>query len=99
MGYFEKLKPGEFDGWSMYTNFIVMLATNGICCPALLPRIKNLNPDMTYLDDIRSLYERMADIWHNDGGSDLKALGGGFNVTLETLQIPEKREKNRSTNP
>lgn len=48
---------------------------------------------MTYLNDIIDLYKRMAAIWHNDDGTDLEALGGGFNVTLETLQKPGRREK------
>ena len=48
---------------------------------------------MTYLNDVSLLYKRTADIWHNDGANDLEALGGGFNITLETLQTPERRKK------
>ena len=92
-GYFEQIKPEEFDSRSMYINFVFTLATNGCCCPNFLHRVNDLNPDMTYLYDISLLYKRTADIWHNDGGNDLEALGGSFNITLETLQTPEKREK------
>ena len=92
-GYFEKIMPGEFDARSMYVNFVFALATNGCCCPNFLRRANELNPDMTYLYDISLLYKRTADIWHNDGENDLEALGGGFNITLETLQTPERREK------
>ena len=77
----------------MYTNFICVLATNGSCCHEFLRRAKALNPDMGYLDEISRLYKRTADIWSNDNGKDLEALGGGFNVTLQTLQAPEQREK------
>lgn len=92
-GYFEQIKPEEFDPLSMYVNLVFVLATNGSCCPHFLQRAYELNPDMTYLNDIIDLYKRMAAIWHNDDGTDLEALGGGFNVTLETLQKPRRREK------
>jgi len=32
-------------------------------------------------------------MWSNDNGTDLEALGGGFNVTLEVLQDKERRNK------
>lgn len=35
----------------------------------------------------------MGQMWNNDNGKDLEALGGGFNVTLEALQDKEKRTK------
>lgn len=92
-GYFEQIKPEEFDLQSMYVNFVFALAANGSRCADFLRRAKEFNPDMTYLDDIMLLYKRTADIWHNDGGNDLEALGGGFNITLEALQKPERREK------
>jgi len=92
-GYFDGMKPDEFDGWAMYTNFVCVLATNGSCCYGFLERAQKLNPDMTFLDDIANLYKRMGQIWNNDNGKDLEALGGGFNITLEVLQNPEKRTK------
>lgn len=92
-GHFDGMKSEDFDGWPMYTNFICVLATNGCCCHGFLDRAKELNPDMTFLDDISKLYRRTGEIWNNDNGNDLEALGGGFNVTLEALQNPEKRTK------
>ncbi len=92
-GYFEKIKPEEFDSRTMYINFVFTLAANGCCCPNFLQRAIEWNPDMTYLNDVSLLYKRTADIWHNDGANDLEALGGGFNITLETLQTPERRKK------
>ena len=90
-GYFDRIKPEEFDPWPMYTNFVCVLATNGSCCHTFLSRAKELNPDMAWLDEVSRLYKRTADIWNNDSGRDLEALGGGFNVTLETLRTPDKR--------
>lgn len=91
-GYFEQIKPEKFDSRSMYANFVFTLATNG-CCPNFLQCANELNPDMTYLYDISLLYKRTANIWHNDGSNDPEALGGGFNITLEALQTPKRREK------
>ena len=90
-GWFENIKPEDFDGWGMYTNFICVLATNGSCCHNFLKRAQELNPDMTYLDDISKLYKKTADMWNNQNSEDLEALGGGFNVTLEALQDTAKR--------
>lgn len=92
-GKFDSIKPDEFDVWAYYTNFICVLATNGSCCHEFLKRARELNPDMGFLDEISKLYKRTADMWNNDNGTDLEALGGGFNVTLATLQDKEKRGK------
>ena len=92
-GYYESIEPDKFDHWGMYTNFVCVLATNGSCVHNFLLRAKALNPDMNFLDDVNKLYGRTAEIWNNDNGDDLEALGGGFNVTLEVLQNKEKRKK------
>ena len=92
-GWFDKITPDEFDLWGMHTNYVCVLATNGSCAHNFLMRAMILNPDMDFLDDINKLYKRTADIWNNDNGQDLEALGGGFNVSLETLQNKEKRGK------
>ena len=90
-GKFDGMKPEEFDGWPMYTTFVCAMATNGSCCHGFLARARELNPDMVWLEDVSKLYQRTADIWNNDSGKDLEALGGGFNVTLEALQDVDKR--------
>ena len=46
---------------------------------------------MVYLDEIKHLYRRIGAMWNNDNGTDLEALGGGFNITLEALQDKDKR--------
>jgi hypothetical protein len=92
-GKFEGIASEEFDGWGAHVSNICNMATNGSCSYSFLERAKMLNPDLTFIDQIIKLYKRTGDIWNNDGGQDLEALGGGFNVTLEALQDKEKRLK------
>jgi DNA-binding transcriptional MerR regulator len=92
-GWFENILPENFDSWGMYSNFVCVLATNGSCCHEFLKRAREFNPDMIFLDDVSKLYKKTADMWNNQQGEDLEALGGGFNVTLEALQNKEKRGK------
>ena len=92
-GKFDGMTAQEFDPWSYYTNYVCVLATNGSCCHEFLKRAQNLNPDMTFLEEISRLYKRIGKMWNNDNGNDLEALGGGFNVTLEVLQDKERRGK------
>ncbi len=92
-GKFDGVEPEGFDLWSMYTSYICGLATNGSCCHEFLRRARELNPDMDYLEEVGRLYKRTAEMWNNDNGNDLEALGGGFNATLEVLQNKTRREK------
>jgi len=93
-GKFDNVKPEEFDGWDAHISNICNMATNGSCVMNFTCRAQALNPDMTFLnEDINKLYDRTAQIWNNDNGQDLEALGGGFNVTLEALQDKERRGK------
>ncbi|MDD5603243.1 MAG: MerR family transcriptional regulator [Eubacteriales bacterium] len=92
-GYYNGMKHEEFDGWGMYTNFVCVLATNGSCCYGFLDKAQELNPEMTFLKEIKRLYKRIGAMWNKDNGTDLEALGGGFNVTLEGLQDKERRSR------
>lgn len=99
-GKFDTITSEEFDSinqWAYYTNYVCVLATNGSCCHEFLKRARELNPDLDYLEKISALYRKMAQMWGCDAGENdidsLEALGGGFNVTLETLQNPKKRDK------
>jgi hypothetical protein len=58
-----------------------------------LQKARELNPDMGFLEEVSRLYKRIAAMWNNDNGTDLEALGGGFNIALEALQDKEKRGK------
>jgi len=85
---------GDFEWWN-YVNYVCLLATNGSCCFSFLEKAKELNPDMAFLDEIAALYRKMGGMWGGDKPSKgcLEKLGGGFNVTWETLQNPKKRAK------
>ncbi|MDD4495164.1 MAG: MerR family transcriptional regulator [Eubacteriales bacterium] len=88
--YFDKMKPDEFDPWGHYTNYVCVLATNSGGCQSFLRKAQELNPDMVFLEEISRLYNRTGAMWNNDNGTDLEALGGGFNVTLGALQNKEQ---------
>lgn len=90
-GKFDGMTVEEFDTWAYYTNYVCVLATNGSCCYSFFYKAQELNPGFTWLDEVIGLYRRMGQMWNNDNGNDLEALGGGFNVTLEVLQDKEKR--------
>ncbi len=96
-GKFDRMTIEEFDTWCDYTNYICVLATNGSCCHEFLKRARELNPDMDYLNEISTLYRRLAEMWGGDNTrndpDNLEALGGGFNVTFEVLQDKERRGK------
>jgi DNA-binding transcriptional MerR regulator len=92
-GYFEKVKPEEFDNWFMYTVYVCCLATNSGGCISFLEKTLEMNPDMTFINDVISLYRQTGNYWNNDNGTDLEALGGGFNVTLDALQDKVKRRR------
>jgi len=81
------------DGWDSHISNICNMATNGSCVFTFLDRARELNPDFAFLEDIGRQYRRTAEIWNNDNGNDLEALGGGFNVTLPNLQDKTRRGK------
>jgi hypothetical protein len=90
-GRFDGMKPEDFDGWCMYSNYVCILATNSSCCYQFLDKAMELNPDLAFLQEVRKQYEKMGRMWNNDNGKDLEALGGGFNISLEALQDRDKR--------
>jgi len=93
---FDELDAEKFDLWAKHTNFVCVLATNGSCCHEFLKRAQELNPDLGFLQDVSALYRKTASMWGGEENSDpnsLEVLGGGFNITLETLRDKEKREK------
>ncbi|HEX3021604.1 MAG TPA: MerR family transcriptional regulator, partial [Lachnospiraceae bacterium] len=92
-GRFDDVKPEEFDDWPMYTIYVCNLATNSSCCHEFLNRAFTLNSDLTYIKEVHELYDRMRFMWNEQNGEDLEAIGGGFNITLSTLQ--DKRKRNR----
>ncbi len=92
-GRFDNMKPEELDGWAMYKIYVCNLATNGSCNETFFKRAMELNPDLTFLNEISNLYRQTGHLWNDQNGEDLEAIGGGFNVTLAALQNREKRDK------
>ncbi|MNB79056.1 Nodulation protein NolA [compost metagenome] len=92
-GFFEQIRPEAFEYWEMHAAYVCCLATNSSVSKSFLEKALVLNPDLTFIQDIIVLYEQMERYWNNDNGTDLEALGGGFNVTLDALQDKERRKK------
>ena len=98
----DDIESGKYDDpavlekkWNNYTNYVCVLATNGSCCFSFLDKAKELNPDMTFLDEISALYRKMGGMWGGETPEKgcLEKLGGGFNVSYKTLQNMKKRAK------
>jgi DNA-binding transcriptional MerR regulator len=92
-GAFDNIKPENFDAWGIHTAYVCALSTNASCSWGFFDKVLAACPDMTFLVEVNKQYQRMAAMWMNDNGTDLEALGGGFNVTLEALQDKDKRAK------
>ncbi|MCI9435825.1 MAG: MerR family transcriptional regulator [Lachnospiraceae bacterium] len=92
-GRFDCVKPEEFDPWGAHTAYVCGLATNASCCHGFLEKALELNPDLGFLKEVSALYKRCGEMWNHDNGTDLEALGGGFNVTLEALQDGQRRSR------
>lgn len=92
-GRFTSVSPENFDPWAAHTAYVCGLATNASCCHAFLEKAMQLNPDLAFLKEVSQLYRRCGEMWNNDNGTDLEAIGGGFNVTLEALQYEQRRSR------
>ncbi len=82
---FVKMKPDEFDDWTMYKVYVCNLATNSTCGRNFLLKALELNPDLVFIHDIMEEYKKTEQFWYQ-----LEGLLGGFNVSLEVLQNKEK---------
>lgn len=92
-GKLDHIKHEEFDEWPMHTVYVCNLATNSSCCHAFLDQALKLNPDLIFLKEIHGIYYKMQQMWNQQNGMDLEAIGGGFNITLEALQDKQRRNK------
>lgn len=92
-GFFEDVKPEDFDDFGMHTAYVCCLATNSSVSGGILGKGLESNPDLVFIQEVISQYEQMGRYWNSDNGTDLEALGAGFNVTLPVLKDKEKRSK------
>lgn len=79
------------NSWWNYCNYVCNFETNAYCCHGFLQKAKELNPDFTFLDKVGELYKSMS-TQLSGSNAGLEQLDGGFNVSLEVLQDPEKRK-------
>lgn len=84
---YDSMKSEEFDQFTYHTVYVCNVATNG-SCRCFLERALEYNPDMTFISEMLSIFEKLANLWSND----LESIGGGFNITLETLKDNRKRK-------
>lgn len=93
-GKYERMKPEDFDGnFFAYEIFVVNFATNSGGCQSFFEKAQELNPDFTFLEEVRKQYRITNYLWN--GGywikdvhsskerEELKKLYGDCN--LETL--------------
>ncbi|MCL2487264.1 MAG: hypothetical protein FWE80_01120 [Oscillospiraceae bacterium] len=70
-GKFDRMKPEEFAGnFFAYEAYVVNLATNSGGCQSFLERAQQLNPDFTFLQDVRKQYRMTNYLWN--GGHWIK---------------------------
>lgn len=84
-GRYDRYTADTFDGWAHWCIYICNLATNASHGEAFLRRAFALNPDMTFISELISLFHENDTAW-----KALESLGGGFNCTIETLHDKEK---------
>lgn len=92
-GYYDQYEAEAFRKWEMYTSNICNMATNGCCAAQFLKRVKELNPQLHFVDDVIRLYERIGHIWERDDGKDLESIGAGFNISLDLLKDRDSRKR------
>lgn len=100
-GKYEAMDAAGFEAnkWSVYTNYVCVMASNGSGYREFLDKALALNPDMDFLPRMGQLFQRMGQIWEGKKDAQgkqlvqdcLEQMGGGFGVTLETLKDPKKR--------
>jgi hypothetical protein len=85
-GRFDHVTPDDFNKWRDHDTYVCMLATNASCAD-FLQRARVQNPDLPLIADILEQFARMKELW-----SELEAVGGGFNTTLENLKDKGKQK-------
>ncbi len=93
-GKYDNMKPEEFNGnYFAYEVYIVNLATNSGGCQAFLEKAQEMNPDYTFLEEVRKQYRVTNYLWNGghwvkdvhsrEERAEMTRLYGDYN--LETL--------------
>ena len=86
-GRYNSLDVDNFDDWKDYTIYVCNFATNSGGSKCFLDKALEYNPDLTFIAEIINQYMKTKELWN-----DLEAIGGAFNITLDTLQDIDKRK-------
>ena len=92
------MKAEEFDTWAHYTNYVRTLQRTSCCCHNFLKGAGTEPGFCIFRGDQRKVSQENG--WKSGEVKEakmkldsLEALGGGFNITLKTLQDQEQRKK------
>jgi len=88
-GFYDGKTPQEADLWETHTSFVCDFETIAATVERFLTKAVELNPELGFLLQTLPIFKRQGTF--ANGG--LEKLGGGFNVTLKTLQNKKKRTK------
>lgn len=91
-GRYDSLTPETFEAWRDYTVYICNLSTNAGGSRNFLARAYRLNRDLAFIPDVIKTYHRAGSDRPGGLWFELERLGGGFNVTLETLEDTKARK-------
>lgn len=84
-GRYDRYTGETFESWHHWCIYICNLATNAGHGRRFLEKAQELNPDLTFIPELIILFHENEKVWN-----ELESLGGGFNVTIETLHDKEK---------
>jgi len=62
-GKYDDMKPEEFDAWAMHTNYVCCMATNSGGSQYFIRKALELNPDLTFLEDVCRQYRITGLLW------------------------------------
>ena len=89
-GSLAKIPPEKLTVWGIHGTYLCMLGSNGGGY-GLFDKVLEFYPEMTWLEDVKKLYDELSEIFqtlaYRDGG-----VCGGFDMTLEDARKPEKMQ-------
>jgi len=96
-GTFGHVPPEEIEAWNVHGTYLCMAGTNG-CAESCLRRALELNPEMTFINELLPLYAKHQEIFHElayrdaEGKNDYAngGLCGGFKITPGIIKDRER---------
>jgi len=92
-GTFDNVPEKEIEPWNVHGTYLCMAGTNG-CAESCMRHALELNPEMTFVNQLLPLYEQHQEVFHElayrgaAGKNDYAngGLCGGFKITPETIK-------------